>query len=176
MLGLTQVPLSVKLLCRLDQGHGLLDRFLFLFPNCFRPSPQESEEAKLYLTTCILKSFTDVFMEMFESHRVRKSYSFTTAAAEYLLSFEENFIEELNESLLKGIPTPKSNKLDLIQRVAVSLHVFNHIAESLLKGRKPRPTSSQVTIETLKKAQAFVEFAESQKQLVTDVSILFFLF
>ena len=42
MLGLTQVPLSVKLLCRLDQGHGLLDHFLFLFPNCLRPSPQES--------------------------------------------------------------------------------------------------------------------------------------
>ena len=57
---------------------------------------------------------------------MRKSHHFTTAAATYLLSVEENFIEELNESLLKGIPTPKSKKLDLIQRVAVSVHVFNH--------------------------------------------------
>ena len=108
---------------------------------------------------------------MFESHRVRKSYNFTTAAAACLLSVEENFIEELNESLLKGFPTPKSKKLDLIQRVAVSVHVFNHTAESLLKGRKPRRPSTQISIETLKKAQAFVEFAESQKDIVTNISI-----
>ena len=55
MLGLTQVPLSVKILCRLDQGHGLLDRFFFLFPNCLRPCPQESQDAKEYLGACILK-------------------------------------------------------------------------------------------------------------------------
>ena len=83
--------------------------------------------------------FTDIFVEMFESHHVRKSYNFTTAAAAYLLS-----VEELNKSLLKCIPTPKSKKLDLIQRVAVSVHVFNHTAESLIKGRKPRPPSTQI--------------------------------
>lgn len=171
MLGFTQVPLSVKLLCRLDQGHGLLDRFFFLFPRCLRPSPQESEEAKTYLASGTLKSFTDVFVEMFESHRVRKSYSFTAAAEAYIISIQEDFIQELNDSLLKGVPTPKSKKVDLIQRVAVSVHVFNHITTSLIKGQKPRPPSSQVTIETLKKAQAFVDFAESQKQLVTDVSM-----
>ena len=101
--------------------------------------------------------------------------SFTTAAAAYLLSVEENFIEELNESLLKGIPTHKSKKLDLIQRVAVSVHVFNHTAETLLKGQKPRPPSTQISIETLKKAQAFIEFAESQKDMVTNVSIFCFM-
>ena len=137
VLGFSQVPLSVKLLCRLDQGHGLLDCFVFLFANCLRPSPDESQEAKNFLGDCILKLFTDIFVEMFESHHVRKRYTFTNAATTYLVSIEENFIEELNDNLLRGLPTPKLKKLDLIQRVAVSIHDFNHSTESLLGGQKP---------------------------------------
>ena len=67
------------------------------------PCPQKSKDAKEYLATCILKFCSDVFVEMFEMQRVRKSYNFITAPGAYLVSIEENFIEELNESLLKGI-------------------------------------------------------------------------
>ena len=37
-LGSTQVPYSARLLCRMDQGHGLLDHFMFMFPICLRPA------------------------------------------------------------------------------------------------------------------------------------------
>ena len=43
---------------------------------------------------------------------------------------------------------PKSKKVDLLQRLAVSLHVFNHIASKLLRGRKPGAPPKDVGIET----------------------------
>ena len=70
--------------------------------------------------------------------------------------------------------TPKSKKCDIIQRVAVSLHVFNHVTGSLLRGRKPRQPSLEVSLERVKKAQLFVDFVESQKQVVMDASCFFF--
>ena len=45
IVGSTQVPFAIRLICRMDQGHGLLDRF----PVCFRPTPQETEDAKVAL-------------------------------------------------------------------------------------------------------------------------------
>lgn len=171
ILGLTQVPFGVRLLCHLDQGHGLLDRFLFYFPYCLRPSPKEADEARVKVQQAPLKSFTDVFLEIFELHLAKRVYSFTEAATGYLNSIQEDFITELNECLLKGEITPKCKRFDLIQRVAVSLHVFNHVTGSLLKGRKPRESSQNVGVEMVKKAQLLVSFSESQKQVVLDVSI-----
>ena len=40
IVGATQVPFAARLIARMDQGHGLLDRFLFIFPTCLRPSLQ----------------------------------------------------------------------------------------------------------------------------------------
>jgi hypothetical protein len=37
ILGTTQMPLAARIIARLDQGQGLLDRFLFLVPSCLRP-------------------------------------------------------------------------------------------------------------------------------------------
>ena len=53
------------------------------------------------------------------------------------MTLEGEFIQQLNESLTEGIVGPKSKKVDLLQRLAVSLHVFNHITSKLLRGRKP---------------------------------------
>ena len=64
IIGCTQVPFAARLICRMDQGHGLLDRFLFWFPMCLRPSPHETEAAKGVLNRIPVKSFTDVFLEM----------------------------------------------------------------------------------------------------------------
>ena len=44
ILGSTQVPFAARLLCRMDQGHGLLDRFTYL-----RPSTAETETARSWL-------------------------------------------------------------------------------------------------------------------------------
>ena len=58
IVGSTQVPFAARLVCRMDQGHGLLDRFLVWFPVCFRPSPKETEDARKALQSNPLQSFT----------------------------------------------------------------------------------------------------------------------
>ena len=50
ILGTTQAPFAARLVTILDQGHGLLDRFLITFPKCLRPTPQETEQAVEALT------------------------------------------------------------------------------------------------------------------------------
>jgi hypothetical protein len=62
IVGCTQVPFAVRLICRMKQGHGLLDYFLFWFPVCLRPSPDESTAVKSFLEEIPVKSFTDVFL------------------------------------------------------------------------------------------------------------------
>ena len=41
ILGATQIPFAARLVTLLDQGHGLLDRFLITFPKCLRPTPTQ---------------------------------------------------------------------------------------------------------------------------------------
>ena len=43
--GATQVPFAARLVMLMDQGHGLIDRFLITFLKCLRPSPQETNQA-----------------------------------------------------------------------------------------------------------------------------------
>ena len=81
VVGATQVPFAARLIARMDQGHGLLDRFLFIFPTCLRPSLQNTQDALSWLESQPLKSLTDVFLEMFEYHGQRKVvYKFTDSA------------------------------------------------------------------------------------------------
>lgn len=64
----TQVLFAARLIPRMDQGHGLLDQLLFIFPTCLRPSLQDTEDALSWLESQLLKSLTDVFLKMFEYH------------------------------------------------------------------------------------------------------------
>ncbi len=41
ILEATQIPLASHLMALLDQGHGLLDRFLITFPKCLQPMPTQ---------------------------------------------------------------------------------------------------------------------------------------
>ena len=88
------------------------------------------------------------------------------------MTLEGEFIQQLNESLTEGIVGPKSKKVDLLQRLAVSLHVFNHIASKLLRGRKPGAPPKDVGIETVKKALCYLEYSLAQKEVIVDVSII----
>ena len=65
----TQVPYAARLLCRMDQGHGLLDRFMFLFPMCLRPTTTETEEAQTWFKSeeVSLKQISDIFLEMHDT-------------------------------------------------------------------------------------------------------------
>ena len=136
----TQVPLAARLITRMEQGHGLLDLFLFIFPTCLWPSLQDTEDALSWLESQLLKSLTDVFLKMFKYHRNRKVvYKFTDSAQSLLNDLQSQEIHDINEAIKEGNPPPKCKKMDLIKRLAVSLHIFNQIASKLLKSIQPGP-------------------------------------
>ena len=171
IIGCTQVPFAARLICRMNQGHGLLDRFVFWFPTCLKPPPDETEAAKGVLNRILLKSFTDVFLEMHLLHLGKKEYNFTQAARRVIQSIETEFITELNEAVTQGVPSPKSTRTDLVKRLAVSLHVLTQVVSDLIEGRKPRSPSKEVTLDTVKKSLLLLEYCESQKQIVIEVII-----
>lgn len=170
IVGCTQMPFAARLICRMNQGHGLLDRFLFWFPMCLRPSPQESEHAKTVLTDVPLKSFTDVFLEIFERHLSKKEFTFNANAQKLIDSLHSEFIHDLNEAIVKGQPPPKSKRVDLVQRLACSLHVLTHVVSELLQGRKPRGTPKQISVDAVEKSILLLDYVDSQKEIMIEVS------
>ena len=178
ILGCTQVPYAARLLCRMDQGHGLLDRFMFLFPLCLRPSTADTDAARTWLLRedLHLKQVSEIFIEMFDAHNSApvSHYTFTEEALQTLTSLKDDFIRDVNDAIQNGNVPPKSKKIDLLQRVATSLHVFNFITDALLQGRKPPAPPTQISLQTLQQAKRYVEYAETQKEIVMEVNINIF--
>ena len=178
ILGCTQVPYAARLLCRMDQGHGLLDRFMFLFPLCLRPSTADTDAARTWLLRedLHLKQVSEIFIEMFDAHNSApvSHYTFTEEALQTLTSLKDDFIRDVNDAIQNGNVPPKSKKIDLLQRVATSLHVFNFITNALLQGRKPPAPPTQISLQTLQQAKRYVEYAETQKEIVMEVNINIF--
>ena len=108
ILGTTQLPFAAQVISSLDQGHGLLDRFLFFVPCCLRPTPEQTLAAKSKLCDVNVKSFTEIFWAMREEHLSKVEYGFTDSAKQMLTTLEGEFIQQLNESLTEGIMGPKS--------------------------------------------------------------------
>ena len=86
-------------------------------------------------------------------------------------SLKEDFIKAVNEAIAEGMPSPKSKRIDLLQRISICLHILTYTISSLVRGRKPRPTPKEVSLDTVKKALLLLDYVESQKQMVIDVSI-----
>ena len=178
ILGSTQVPYAARLLCRMDQGHGLLDRFTFIFPACLRPSTGETESARSWLESdeVCLKQFSDIFIEMHDALTTAPaSFRFSPDATQALTSLKDDFIKEVNEAIQQGCVPPKSKKLDVLQRVAASLHVFSHVTEALIQGEKPSAPPREISSDTLEKAKLFVEYTDTQKEIVMEVSVFLFM-
>lgn len=157
----------------MDQGHGLLDRFIFLFPVCLRPLTTETEAAHIWLQsdTVPLKQVSDIFLAMHDVHCTpsQSSYTFSAEGEEKLKRLKDEFIIEVNDAIKEGNVLLKSKKINLLQRVAASLHIFNHVTAELLEGRQPTRPPREIALETLRRAQRFVEFAETQKEIVMEV-------
>ena len=83
-----------------------------------------------------------------------------------------NFIEEINQALQEGRTPPKSKKVDVTLRMAASVHILNHVISKLLDGQKPDMPDLEVTRETLAKTISYVGWAESQKEIFVEVSLL----
>ena len=175
ILDATQVPFAACLVTLIDHGHGLIDRFLISFPKCLRPSPQETNHAVETLKEGALSSCEDIFIEIARLHTSRTSYTLTQEANDNRLNdnrLNEKFIAEVIKSITEGRTPPKTKTIDIILRVAASLHIFNHVASQLLNQTQPTPPTEEIERTTLLSAIDYVTWAESQKEIFVEVSIL----
>jgi len=169
ILGSTQVPLAARLITTLDQGHGLLDRFLITFPKCLRPTPQQTIDALEILKTCPIASCDDIFIEIARLHSRRSTYTLTDNALELLNLINEEFISEVNTAITEGLPPPKTKKVEIILRVAVAIHILDSVTQDLLSSNEPNPPANNIEKTTVEKAQKYVTWAESQKEIFVEV-------
>lgn len=107
ILGTTQMPFAARIIGRLFQGHGLIDRFLFCIPSCLRPSPEETSAARQEIAEIHVDSFKEIFWAMREEHLSKRVYSFTESALKMLMALEGEFIESLNTAVKDGVVGPK---------------------------------------------------------------------
>ena len=61
LLGSTQLVNAAKLIARMDQGHGLVDRILLATPLALRPTLTEMEAATDQLSTEVVSDFSELF-------------------------------------------------------------------------------------------------------------------
>lgn len=165
ILGSTQVPFAARLITLLDQGHGLLDRFLFTFPICLRPTPQQTEDAIETLKNCPIASCDDIFIEIARLHSRRTIYRLTDDARSLINLINEEYIREVNAAISEGRSPPKTKKVDIILRIAVSLHIFNSVTDNLLQRIEPQMPEQEIPKATVEKAITYVTWAESQKEI-----------
>ena len=117
-----------------------------------------------------MQHLADVFLEISRLHENPRTYSFTQEAQDLLQTFHEQFIAEINEALKEGMTLPKCKKVDIVQRVAVAVHIFDHVCHCLLQGDAPTLPAEDVAAEALQHALKYVEWAEDQKTIFLDVS------
>ena len=98
----------------------------------------------------------------------KKSTNLLTA----LNDLQSQEIHDINEAIKEGNPPPKCKKMDLIKRLAGSPHIFNYIASKLLEGIQPGPPPQRITEHSVAAAEKLTAFADSQKQIATEVRIL----
>lgn len=106
ILGSTQLVNAAKLIAKMDQGHGLVDRLLIASPMALRPTLTQIEEAKACLETEIVQDFDTVFARMDD---IDESTKFTFDANGKVLMREtmDTFVTEVNEAIQEGRVPPK---------------------------------------------------------------------
>ena len=103
----------------------------------------------------------------------RATYSLEEEARHLLNIINEEFITEVNAAISEGRIPPKTKKIDIVLRVAVSLHVLNAVTDQLLQGQEPHMPGEEIEKSTLEKAISYVSWAESQKEIFVEVSSSF---
>ena len=83
----------------------------------------------------------------------------------------DEFIKQMNEAILNGEFPPKTKKSDLVLKVALSVHIFDHIAKALLDGKDPETPSETTELSTFKRAINYVEHIKSEKELIVEVKV-----
>ena len=124
------------------------------------------------LKESVLSSCKDIFIEIARLHTSRTSYTLTQEANDAVNFLNEEFIAEVNEAITEGKTPPNPKKIDIILRLAASLQIFNHVASQLLDQTQPTPPTEEIERTTLLSAMDYVTWAESQKEIFTEVSIV----
>jgi len=171
ILGSTQLKKAAKLIALMDQGHGLIDRYIVATPLAYRPTLSEMEEANNFLSTEIVCDFQEICNRI---HEIEKEsiFEFSRDAKAQLRETIHEFVTEVNEAIKEGRVPPKSKSPELIPRMAAALHVFNHVTHEVYFAQTPTSPSRTITKETLEKASAFVKYLECQKDILCQVFIL----
>ena len=167
ILGSTQLVNAAKLIAKMDQGHGLIDRILIATPLIFRPTLTEMEAVKGFLTTEVVNDFEEYFNTIHGLSEQQVQFSFCDDAKQALHGTMDQFVADVNEAIQDGRVPPKSKIPELIPRVATALHVSKHSMVELLAGHTPTEPPRPITRSTLESATIFVRHLESQKEILS---------
>ena len=121
-------------------------------------------------TKSIIEFWWHQFLEIARLHASHASYTLSSEAHRILNRLNEEFIADVNEAITEGRIPPKTKKIDIILRVAASLHIFNHVTTQLLQQTQPTMPSEEIEKSTLLRAIEYVGWAESQKEIFVEVS------
>ncbi|CAB4025294.1 Hypothetical predicted protein, partial [Paramuricea clavata] len=172
ILGSTQMQNAAKLIARMDQGHGLMDRFLISVPLALRPTPEQQTNATDYIDTEPIDNFEEIFGLIQQIHQDNpEEYNFETEAIRLLQQMNSSFTADVNAAILDGVMPPKSKKSDLVPRIALALHVFTHATSSLLNGQPLEQCPTMISKQTLERAVKFVEHLELQKDALCQARV-----
>eukprot|EP00112_Aurelia_sp_Birch-Aquarium-sp1_P007370 Seg1802.1 transcript_id=Seg1802.1/GoldUCD/mRNA.D3Y31 product="hypothetical protein" protein_id=Seg1802.1/GoldUCD/D3Y31 len=149
----------------MDSGHGLVDRILMAIPPAFRPLPEEEAECRQWLMEANFNCISSIYRHVISLHENDTTYYFEDQAEQAIKAINYEHIIQINEALKNGECTPQSKKSDLIPRVAVGIHVLQHIAVALLNGDAVQPIPQGIQEPTVKKALNYVNYLESQKEV-----------
>ena len=168
LLGSTQLVNAAKLIARMDQGHGLVDRILLATPLAFGPTLTEMEAATDQLSTEVVSDFSELF-ENINGINENVEFTFDHEGKELLREKMDQFVAEVNEAIRDGKVSLTSKTPDLIPRIACALHVFNYTMEQLSTCVPLSQLDTMISKTTLENAACFVNHPETQKEILCQV-------
>ncbi|KAJ8043171.1 hypothetical protein HOLleu_10146 [Holothuria leucospilota] len=169
ILGCIQMFPLAKIVTLLDQGHGLLERFLITVPLCLRPTPTQTKEAKERLSELPPVSYADIGSLLCEKLTPGTEFHFSDEASELINKLDEDFINEINEAISNGHVPPKSKRIDLLVRVSVAIHIITILTTSLLDGVSEEllNITSEIPLSIVEAALYYVDYCENQKAILS---------
>ena len=112
----------------------------------------------------IFNEFAAFKFQIARLHSHCTMYSLSNGARHLVNLINEEFIVEVNVVITEGRSPLKTKKVDIVLRVAVSLHIFNIVANQLLRGEEPTMPDEQIEKSTREKAISYVSWAEPKKR------------
>ena len=159
-----------------SQGSGLLDRMMICVPKCLPPSMAQAIEATQRLSGKDFPTDFSVCMEkIFTAHPLPTAdqpivvYTFHPLALTYLKDIHGDFNSALCEAIQEGRPTTASKHIELVQRIAVAIHVLNKTLTAIVTN-VPVVFDYIISLDTVTKATTYVRHWEAQKEAIVKVS------